>query len=146
MRFSFDVFVRVSSTSVLYFFVTEGMPRPMLPPTFLVASTLAAFAEGATRTSPAPMREIGVTMNPSAVGVRFVLSAPLSNRALMTAGVAFGNFWMSSAAAPETTGAAPEVPPKLVSSVAVPVSADSHAPGAPMSGFARWSSHRESAA
>ncbi len=55
-------------------------------PTPVVASTLTASAAGATRTSPAPIREIGVVMKPSAVGVRLVLSAPLSRRALIVGG------------------------------------------------------------
>ena len=39
------------------------------------------------------------------------------------------------AAAPVTVGAAPDVPPKVVSPAPVPTSADTHAPGAPRSGF-----------
>ncbi len=42
---------------------------------------------------------------------------------------------MSRAAEPDTIGAAPEVPPNGVSSVPVPASAETEAPGAPISGL-----------
>ena len=43
------------------------------------------------------------------------------------------------AAAPETIGAAPEVPPKAALSVPVPTTAEMDAPGAPISGLSRFS-------
>ena len=45
------------------------------------------------------------------------------------------NFCITSAAEPETIGAAPEVPPKGPSPVPVPASAETDAPGAPISGL-----------
>src|SRR5687767_14596372 len=54
---------------------------------------------------------------------------------LIWIGVRFGNACSSSAAAPETIGAAPDVPPNAVSTSPVPACADTDAPGAPISGL-----------
>ncbi len=53
----------------------------------------------------------------------------------MRSGERLGNASINSAAAPDTIGAAPDVPPKAVSPSPVPASADSDAPGAPISGL-----------
>ncbi len=64
-----------------------------------------------------------------------LVSAEFINRALISTGEAVGNACRSSAAEPATIGVAPDVPPKAVSPVPVPASAESDAPGAPISGL-----------
>ncbi len=64
-----------------------------------------------------------------------LVSAVFMSSDLISSGVRFGYFWSSSATEPATIGAAPEVPPKAVVPVPVPTSAETDAPGAPMSGL-----------
>ena len=89
-----------------------------------------------TRTSPPPMRVMGAKIPGKARGFSVIdVSAVFMSNALISRGVRVGYFWTSSAAEPETMGAEPEVPPNAVSPVPVPASADTEAPGAPMSGL-----------
>ena len=55
--------------------------------------------------------------------------------ALISKGPKLGRLWIRSAAEPEIIGVAPDVPPKDVCPVPVPASADTDAPGAPISGL-----------
>jgi hypothetical protein len=82
------------------------------------------------------MRVMGARPPGSNAGfVKIWVSALFINIDLIWIGVRFGNACSSCAAAPETIGAAPEVPPKAVSPVPVPTCADTDAPGAPISGL-----------
>ncbi len=63
------------------------------------------------------------------------VSAVFMSTDLISKGVREGLACSNSATEPETIGAAPEVPPKAVSPLPVPFSAETDAPGAPMSGL-----------
>src|SRR5579871_1589740 len=56
----------------------------------------------------------------------------------MSSGPQVGYFSLTSSAEPAITGVAPEVPPKTVWPLPVPASAESEAPGAPISGLIVW--------
>ncbi len=150
--FLFDFVVLVMDSSISnrsLVVVTDGMPKPTCPPKLkdwlpflafcrsVVVSQPSANTDGAARTSPLPTRVTGLVYHPLAAGVWLPASAPLRRRALTSRGVAFSCLSRMSAATPVTTGAAPDVPPKLATSVLVCVWAASQAPGAPMSGLAR---------
>src|SRR3954463_11058373 len=110
----------------------ERLPWP-LPgsPTCVVDSSAANG-----RTSPPPIRVTGVAVIvPSRSTVWVPVSALLTRRRLTAAGSSPGWAWRTRAAAAATTGAAPDVPLNGRSPVALPATADVHAPGAPRSGL-----------
>ena len=63
------------------------------------------------------------------------VSAEFMSKDLISEGERSGLACTIKAAHPETMGVAPEVPPKAVSPLPVPTSAETDAPGAPMSGL-----------
>ena len=92
-----------------------------------------------TRNSPAPMRVIGASSPGTSAGLVYIaVSALFISIALICSGERFGTPARISAAAPATIGVAPEVPLNAVSPVPVPASADTEAPGAPISGLMLW--------
>src|SRR5215510_6174357 len=66
------------------------------------------------------------------------VSAVFIKRALISNGDARGYLSRSRAAEPAIIGVAPEVPPNAASPVPVPATAETDAPGAPISGFTVW--------
>src|SRR3712207_2398620 len=64
-----------------------------------------------------------------------LVSAVFINRLLISSGVKFIYFCLTSRAEPATIGAAPEVPLNAEVPVAVPTSAETEPPGAPISGL-----------
>src|SRR5207302_9175965 len=98
-----------------------------------VAPRLLALS---TRTSPPPIRVIGASTPGLSAGVVWMLvSAEFINLALTSCGDNEGWAESSSAADPAIIGVAPEVPPKADCWLPVPETADTDAPGAPMSGL-----------
>ena len=92
-----------------------------------------------TRSSPPPIRVIGATRPGWSAGlVNTVVSAVFMSTALISSGERPGKALLSSAAAPETIGVAPDVPPNPCVSVPLPLTADTEAPGAPISGLMRF--------
>ena len=79
---------------------------------------------------------IGASTPGSVAGfVSTFVSALFISAALISRGERAGKACTSSAAAPDTMGAAPEVPPNASVPVPVPTSAETDAPGAPISGL-----------
>src|SRR6187431_3728589 len=86
------------------------------------------------------MRVMAASAPPKVVGrFRIPVSAVLMRTALISFGVRPGKALRSNAAEPATIGDAPDVPPNAWRPVAVPTSADTDAPGAPISGLTRFS-------
>ena len=85
------------------------------------------------------MRVIGAISPPNTAG-RFMMSvsAVLMSTALISSGPRPGKASFRRAAEPVTIGAAPDVPPNGVVPVPVPTSAETDAPGAPISGLMRF--------
>src|SRR6266581_2917689 len=82
------------------------------------------------------MRVIGASTPGSPTGLMpMSVSAVFIRRDLTSTGDRFGCASNISAAEPAIIGVAPEVPPNAVVPVPVPASADTDAPGAPMSGL-----------
>ena len=105
------------------------------------ASTQAAIGEWkrrSTRTSPPPMRVIGAMCRRRSAG-RFMMfvSAVFMSTALISMRPAARVRPVRSAAEPVTIGAAPDVPPKGAVPVPLPATAETEAPGAPISGLMR---------
>ena len=99
-----------------------------------------------TRTSPPPIRVIGASWSGSTLadddGWNTSVCAVLISSCLMSWFDRNGRAALRIAAAPETIGAAPEVPPNAAVPVKLPDIADTDAPGAPISGFTMLSSKR----
>src|SRR2546426_2457235 len=86
------------------------------------------------------MRVIGASTPGCNAGLIWMfVSAVFINRALTSAGGRFGCASRIKAAEPAIIGVAPEVPPNAVVLVPVPASAETDAPGAPMSGLIAFS-------
>ncbi len=82
------------------------------------------------------MRVIGASAPGESTGlVKMLVSAVFIRIERTSAGERLGFAFSTSAAEPAIIGVAPEVPPKAVAPVPVPASADTEAPGAPMSGL-----------
>jgi len=139
---------------VTFWSATSTNPKLSVPEgTSRAHAAAGADTASSTRTSPPPMRVIGARAPVS--GSLTTSVSPLFTSSDFTSsgrrpcptdrpfGVPLAEaFWppeasRTSAAAPETIGAAPDVPPNGPSPVPVPAIAETEAPGAPISGLMR---------
>src|SRR2546425_5707425 len=119
--------------------VAARWPKERLPPRLASSPSHAAVVLSAarfTRTSPPPIRVIGARTPGCRAGlIMMFVSAVFIRTDLISDGVRVGYFWSRSADEPAIMGVAPEVPPKADWSVPEPATAETEAPGAPMSGL-----------